>query len=339
MTENGRPAGPAKCQVSSIEPHKTQSWRAAERSVDRCPSVPASASSSFPQHPSPSHPTKLWRKQEPGGGPSSRAPPRAHRGKKGDAAALAARGGPRSWQGLARGGGSSPGSSGTEWDSSALECAVRNLEISRRQAKLGATAGGLAAARYFKGLVPPLGQKKMCGRTWERRSRDRDGPRDGRGCGAFCSRLAPVFPLDRSHVAGWLCVGCLCIAVCSARGEATCMSVVVERELVDQIIPSLSALSSPLSASHHPPEPPSSAAQRCFASWLDRSEPAVPCRPRAGRMCSAPVVQGGGQRQPLLILSSARTTTTVQLMNRSDGHRSAVESHRPFGVPTGFSAL
>lgn len=31
MTENGRPAGPAKCQVSSIEPHTTQSWRAAER--------------------------------------------------------------------------------------------------------------------------------------------------------------------------------------------------------------------------------------------------------------------------------------------------------------------
>lgn len=51
-------------------------------------------------------------------------------------------------------------------------------------------------------------------------------------------------------------------------------------------------------------------------------------------MCSALLVPCRSRA----ILSSARTTTTVQLMIRSDGHRSAVDSDRPFWVPTGLSA-
>lgn len=117
------------------------------------------------------------------------------------------------------------------------------------------------------------------------------------------------------------------------------MSVVVERELVDPDNP-LSFCS--LIPSFGVTPPPRAPLFRRSTVFCLLARPFGACRPLPAEgppNVFCPGRPRGGQRQPLLILSSARTTTTVQLMNRSDGHRSAVDSDRPFGVPTGFSAL
>jgi hypothetical protein len=151
--------------------------------------------------------------------------------------------------------------------------------------ELGATAGGLAdgrqrgIARFGSPAASPPRPKVGCGRTWERRSRDRDGQETARMRSNLLETRPGVHLIAAALLGGCLC--CLCIAVCSARGELWWW-----RELVDPDNP------------RSPPFPSFGVTPPLSTVFCLLARPFGACRPLPAEgppNVSALVVQGGAK--------------------------------------------